>query len=248
MEQIQPEADIENHPVVSSADWLEARRQLLAKEKEFTRIRDELTCQRQELPWELVAKKYEFDGPMGTETLADLFNGRSQLIVYHFMFAPEWKEGCAHCSFWADSWNGVTVHLAQRDTTMVAISRAQLSKLEEFKRRMGWSFKWLSSYSSDFNYDFHASWREADLKRGKVLHNYRELEMSRTDLTGISVFFRNRAGQIFHTYSCYSRGVDMMNAAYQYLDLTPKGRDEKELKVQFKTPQAWVRHHDKYTD
>jgi predicted dithiol-disulfide oxidoreductase (DUF899 family) len=196
------------HPVVSHEQWLEARKRLLAREKTFTRERDTLSQERRDLPWEKVDKEYVFDGPRGKETLADVFAGKSQLVVYHFMFGADWSEGCPACSFWADNFNGIVAHLRQRDTTMVAISRASLPKLEAFKKRMGWSFKWVSSGHTDFNRDF----------------------------------FKDSSGAIFHTYSAYARGIDLVNTAYNYLDLVPKGRDESGR------PLDWIRHRDKYKD
>jgi len=231
-----------NHPVVSHRDWLSARTAFLAKEKEFTRLRDELSRERRQLPWEKVEKRYVFDGPKGKETLADLFENRSQLVVYHFMFTPEWTEGCPHCSFWADNFNDIIVHLNQRDVTMVAISRAPLAKLEAFKKRMGWSFNWLSSLDTDFNYDFQASFKPDEVKSKSAFYNYRQFDVGHVDREGTSVFYKAANGDIFHTYSAYARGIDMMNTAYHYLDLVPKGRDEDKLEF----TQAWVRHHDKY--
>jgi len=231
-----------NHRVVSHRDWLSARTAFLAKEKEFTSLRDELSRERRQLPWEKVEKRYVFDGPNGKETLADLFEKRSQLIVYHFMFSPEWNEGCRHCSFWADNFNGIIVHLNQRDATMVAISRAPLPKLDAFKKRMGWSFKWLSSLDTDFNYDYQASFKPDEVKRKSAFYNYRQTDVGDADREGTSVFYKDGNGDIFHTYSAYERGIDMMNTAYHYLDLVPKGRDEDHLEF----TQAWVRHHDKY--
>jgi predicted dithiol-disulfide oxidoreductase (DUF899 family) len=233
---------VTDHLVVSPQDWLQARLQLLAKEKQFNRLRDELSRARRELPWELVEKDYVFDGPAGQQTLGDLFEARSQLVVYHFMFAPEWEDGCKSCSWWADNFERNVVHLAHRDVTLVAISRAPLAKLDAFKRRMGWTFKWYSSGRTDFNYDCHASFRPEELAAGEVTYNYRQIKLSNTDHTGISVFYRDADGAIYHTYSCYSRGVDMMNAGYHYLDLVPKGRDEDGLPYN----QAWVRERDKY--
>jgi len=214
----------------------------LAKEKEFTRLRDELNRERRQLPWEKVEKRYVFDGPKEKETLADLFENRSQLVVYHFMFTPEWNEGCPHCSFWADNFNDIIVHLNQRDVTMVAISRAPLAKLEAFKKRMGWSFKWLSSSDTDFNYDYQASFKPDEVKAKSAFYNYRPADVGHVDREGTSVFYKAANGDIFHTYSAYARGIDMMNTAYHYLDLVPKGRDEDKLEF----TQAWVRHHDKY--
>lgn len=235
---------IKNHPVVSHEEWLSARTAFLTKEKEFTQLRDELSRQRRELPWEKVDRQYVFDGPSGKETLAELFKNRSQLVVYHFMFPPDWDEGCLHCSFWADNFNGIDVHLNHRDVTFVAISRAPLAKIEPFKKRMGWSFKWVSSSSSDFNFDYQASFTPEEVHAGAAFFNYVKTDPGLTDREGISVFYKDENGAVFHTYSCYARGIDMMNAAYHYLDLVPKGRDEEGLE----DPQAWVRHHDRYED
>lgn len=235
---------IEKHRVVSRKAWLSARTRFLAREKEFTRLRDELSRRRRRLPWVKVDKAYLFDGPDGEQTLADLFEGRSQLVVYHFMYSPEWEEGCPHCSFWADNFNGIDVHLNHRDVTLVAVSRAPLAKLEAFKKRMGWGFRWVSSGRSDFNYDFNASFTEGERKSGKAFYNYRREDPGFADREGTSVFYRDRRGRIFHTYSCYARGIDMLNGAYQFLDLVPKGRDEDGLEF----TQAWVRHHDRYQD
>jgi len=229
--------------VVSREDWLEARRQLLAKEKDFTRLRDQLSAERRGLPWERVEKTYVFEGPDGKETLSDLFAGRSQLIVYHFMFGPSWEEGCPSCSFWADNFNGAIVHLSHRDVTMVAISRAPLAKLEAFRKRMGWGFRWLSSLDNDFNHDYHVSFTEAEQASGNAEYNYARGVVTGGERPGISVFAKDPGGDVFHTYSSYARGLDMMNGAYHYLDLTPKGRDEADQRPH---PQAWVRHHDKY--
>jgi predicted dithiol-disulfide oxidoreductase (DUF899 family) len=233
-----------NHVVVSSDEWLEARRSLLEKEKEFTRLRDELSRERRALPWERVAKDYVFDGPNGPETLAQLFDGRAQLIVYHFMFAPEWDEGCKSCSWWADNIERNVIHLAHRDVTLVAISRAPVAKLEAFRRRLGWTFKWVSSGGNSFNFDYAASFTAGALAAGEVTYNYARSKTKMSDLTGISVFHRDSNGAVFHTYSCYGRGVDMMNAGYHYLDLVPKGRDEAGLPAN----QAWVRYRDRYED
>jgi predicted dithiol-disulfide oxidoreductase (DUF899 family) len=231
------------HRVVSRKNWLAARKALLVEEKKFTRLRDQLNQRRRDLPWVKVEKEYAFDGPNGPETLADLFEGRSQLIVWHFMFGPGWKEGCSHCSFWADGFNGINLHLKQRDTTMIAISRAPWKKIEPFRRRMGWRFKWVSSHDTDFNYDFHVSARPEELKTGKVYYNYREIEPFADELHGASAFYRDEHGDVFHSYSTYARGVDMLNLAYHYLDLTAKGRDEDPSSDH---PSGWVRHHDKY--
>ena len=233
---------MDKHPVVPRDQWLEARRQLLAKEKEFTRLRDELSRSRRELPWERVDKSYVFTGPGGERSLGDLFDGRSQLIVYHFMFDPAWSEGCKSCSFWADNFEGFYRHLHHRDVTLVAVSRAPLATLATFKERMGWSFPWVSSAGCDFNFDYGVSFTPEQLAAGEGAYNYARRKTSMAELPGISVFFRDPNGGIFHTYSCYARGLDMMNAAYHYLDLVPKGRDEAGLPYN----QAWVRHHDNY--
>jgi predicted dithiol-disulfide oxidoreductase (DUF899 family) len=233
---------IQDHPVVSREEWLSARTAFLAKEKEFTRLREELSRERRALPWVKVDKPYVFDGPSGKETLADLFEGRSQLVVYHFMFSPEWDEGCSSCSFWADNFNGIGVHLNHRDVTLVAISRAPLAKIEPFKKRMGWSFKWVSSFQNDFNYDYQASFTPEEVQSGRAFYNYALTDPGETDREGISVFTKDENGAVFHTYSCYARGIDAVNGAYQFLDLVPKGRDEDER------TQVWVRHHDRYED
>lgn len=235
---------MESHKVVSREEWLAARQQHLAKEKEFTRLRDELSQQRRELPWEKVEKKYIFDGPNGKETLSDLFAGRSQLIVYHFMFGPDWNEGCKSCSFWADNFNNIIVHLNQRDATMVAISKAPLEKLLAFQKRMGWSFKWLSSLNNDFNRDYHVSFTPEELEKGEMYYNYRIGKFGRDEAPGLSVFYKDTEGTVFHTYSCYGRGLDMLNGTYHHLDVVPKGRDEAGLSY----PQEWVKHHDRYGD
>jgi predicted dithiol-disulfide oxidoreductase (DUF899 family) len=230
------------HRVVTNKEWLRARTALLAKEKEFTRLRDKLSRQRRELPWERVEKKYVFDGPGGQESLAKLFENRGQLVVYHFMFNPASDEGCKHCSFWADNFNGIVVHLNHRDVAFVAISRAPLAKIEPFKKRMGWSFKWLSSSQNDFNYDYQASFPTDAIQSGTVFYNYAKQEMNMSDREGVSVFYKDASGAIFHTYSAYARGIDMLNTAYHYLDLVPKGRDEGD------SPQSWVRFHDRYKE
>jgi len=227
---------MEQHKVVSREEWLAARRQLLAEEKAFTRMRDRLSEQRRALPWERVDKDYVFEGPDGTQSLAEVFDGRSQLVVYHFMFAPEADVPCKSCSFWADNFNGIVAHLNRRDVTFVAISRAPLAKLQAFAKRLGWTFKWLSSGDSDFNYDYKVSFKPEDLAGAKAVYNYAPNEMQMADLPGISVFFKDESGAVFHTYSCYARGLDMMNAAYHYLDLVPKGRDEDGLPFSM----AWV--------
>jgi predicted dithiol-disulfide oxidoreductase (DUF899 family) len=228
--------------VVSKADWLTARKGLLAKEKEFTRLRDELSRERRELPWEKVEKQYTFQGPKGKETLSDLFDGRSQLIVYHFMLGPGWKEGCPSCSFLADHFNPSVVHLAQRDVTLLAVSRAPLPEIEAFKKRMGWSFKWVSSSGSDFNFDYHVSFTKEQLAKGDAIYNFEKQNATGEELPGASVFYKNDSGEIFHSYSTYSRGLDIFIGAYNFLDITPKGRNEEGLS----RGMAWVRHHDRY--
>ena len=234
----------EHQRVVSTQEWLQARLELLAKEKEFTRLRDQLNQQRRELPWERVEKQYVFDGPAGKETLAELFGNCDQLLVYHFMFAPDWEAGCKHCSWWADNFDRNVVHLNHRDVSMVAISRAPWSKLEAFKQRMGWTFKWVSAAETDFNYDYHVSFTRAEVAQGEIYQNFRRKKSAMSDVAGVSVFYKDRDGSIFHTYSCYERGLDMLNAGYHLLDLVPKGRDENDLAF----PQAWVRHRDSYED
>jgi len=240
----QKASPIENHPVVSHEQWLAARTAFLAKEKEFTHLRDDLARQRRMLPWEKVEKAYVFEGPRGKESLADLFEGRSQLVVYHFMFNPDGNEGCRHCSFWADNFNGVGIHLNHRDVSFVAISRAPLAKIQAFQKRMGWNFKWVSAFQNDFNYDYGVSFRPEDIASGAVFYNYRKEPMNMTDREGVSVFYKDENGAIFHTYSTYARGIDIVNGTYHFLDLVPKGRDEDRLEF----TQAWVRHHDRYTD
>jgi predicted dithiol-disulfide oxidoreductase (DUF899 family) len=231
-----------NHKIVSAAEWIEARKQLLTEEKEFNRMRDRLAERRREMPWEAVKKDYVFEGPNGKRSLAELFDGRSQLIVYHFMFAPEWEEGCKSCSFWADNFNGIDVHLNHRDVTFLAISRAPLAKLQGYAKRLGWNFPWYSSQGRDFNFDYQVSFTPEQIAAGNAVYNYGPLPYTMSDLVGISVFAKNEVGEVFHTYSTYSRGVDMLNGAYHYLDLVPKGRDEGGLKHSME----WVRRRDQY--
>ncbi len=233
---------IKSHSVVSHDEWIKARTAFLKKEKEFTSLRDELSRQRRDLPWEPVEKKYIFDGPSGKQSLSELFENRSQLIVYHFMFNPASDEGCKHCSFWADNFNGAVIHLNHRDATFVGISHAALAKIEAFQKRMGWSFKWLSSSQNDFNYDYQASFTPEATASGTVFYNYANQKMNMSDREGVSILHKDASGAIFHTYSAYARGIGMLNTAYHYLDLTPKGRDEGD------SPQSWVRFHDRYED
>ena len=232
-----------NNKVVSSNEWIEARRKLLEKEKEFTRLRDQISRERRELPWESVDKVYAFEGPNGKQRLPDLFEGRSQLIVYHFMFDPSWEAGCRHCSFWADNFNEIIVHLNHRDVTMLAVSRAPYSKLAAYKKRMGWNFKWLSSTGSDFNFDYHVSFTPEELARKEAFYNFTRQKTPGSEAAGVSIFYKDPTGHVYHTYSAYARGIDMLNTAYHYLDLVSKGRDEAghEGGTQF-----WVRRHDEY--
>jgi predicted dithiol-disulfide oxidoreductase (DUF899 family) len=230
--------------IVSQEAWLAARRAHLAKEKEFTRLRDELSAERRALPWTRVEKRYAFEGPDGTQMLAELFDGRSQLIVYHFMFGPGWEQGCPSCSFLADHIDGTLIHLAHRDVTLVAVSRAPLPEIETFRKRMGWRFKWLSSFGSDFNADFHVSFGADELARGEVYYNYGMTSFPSEEGPGASVFYKDPDGAIFHTYSAYARGLDILVGTYNSLDLAPKGRDEAALP----STMAWVRHHDRYGD
>jgi predicted dithiol-disulfide oxidoreductase (DUF899 family) len=233
---------MQSHSIVSREKWIEARKALMAQEKELTRARDALSEARRELPWVKVDKDYAFDSVEGQMHLGDLFKGGRQLIVQHFMFAPDWDEGCKSCSFWADGYERMIPHLAARDTTLVAVSRAPLAKLIAFKQRMGWTFDWLSSAGGDFNYDYAVSFTPEQIKSGAKSYNFGTSGFGTEEAPGISVFYRNEAGEIFHTYSCFARGTDMMNAAYHYLDLTPLGRHEEGLPY----PMDWVRLRDKY--
>jgi predicted dithiol-disulfide oxidoreductase (DUF899 family) len=231
------------HQTVSREAWLARRRELLAKERQLTHLRDELSRERRKLPWVKVDKSYVFDGPEGKESLSDLFAGRSQLIVQHFMFDPSWEAGCKSCSFWADNFNAIIVHLNQRDVSMVMVSKAASDKLQAFRARMGWTFKWVSALRNDFNRDFHVSFTEEERQAGRAFYNYTYGGFPASEAPGLSVFYRAKDGTIFHTYSCYARGLDALNSAYQLLDLVPKGRDEDGLPG----TMAWVRHHDLYT-
>ncbi len=232
--------EMKDHRVVSHEEWLAARTAFLAREKEFTRRRDDLNRERRDLPWEIVTKQYTFEGPEGKQSLPELFDGRSQLVVYHFMFEPEWDAGCKHCSFWADNFNGIVVHVNHRDATFIAVSRAPHAKLDRYKRRMGWSFKWVSSFGSDFNFDYGVSFTPEQLASQEALYNYGTQKPGHAEREGASVFYQDATGKVFHTYSTYGRGIDMLNTAYHYIDLTPQGRDEGD------TPQRWVRRHDEY--
>ncbi|MFN8573014.1 MAG: DUF899 family protein [Gemmatimonadaceae bacterium] len=232
---------IRDHAIVSHDDWVKARVTLLQREKAFSRARDELYRARRDLPWELMEKSYAFETPEGTQSLGDLFAGKRQLVVYHFMFAPGAKEGCKHCSFWAEHFDSLGAHLGTRDTRFVVISRAPLQTLDAFKARMGWRFPWYSSGDGDFNYDLGVSFRPEDAAQGRAVYNYAPGERG-TDREGVSVFYRDEEGKVFHTYSSYARGIDLLNTTYNVLDLTPKGRDEEPGAA-----QAWVRFKDRYT-
>jgi predicted dithiol-disulfide oxidoreductase (DUF899 family) len=235
---------VDNPKVVSREEWLEARKKLLAKEKELTHQHDAVAAARQQLPWVKVEKNYVFDSPGGKKTLADLFEGRSQLIIYHFMFGPDWIEGCPSCSLNMDHTDPALVHLAQRDVSFAAVSRAPLSKIEPFKKRLGWKFNWVSSNGNDFNYDFHVSFTPEQLAKGKVEYNFDLMEFPSAEAPGLSVFYKDKQRNIFHTYSAYARGSERTINAYNYLDFVPKGRDEDALPF----TMAWVRHHDRYAD
>jgi predicted dithiol-disulfide oxidoreductase (DUF899 family) len=234
---------MQHNRIVSQDEWLAARKQLLIKEKALTRLRDQLSAERRALPWVKVEKNYVFDGPEGKETLADLFAGRSQLIIYHFMFGPGWKDGCVGCSFLADNIDGALVHLEHHDVTYVAVSRAPLPEIAAFKKRMGWRFRWVSSYGSDFNYDFHVSFTPDEIAKGEVYYNYDMRKLQSEEMSGRSVFYKDANDDIFHTYSSYARGGDMFLGTYAFLDITPKGRNETGPNHDL---SDWVRHHDRY--
>lgn len=230
------------HRVVSREEWIEARRRHLAREKEFTRLRDQLSQERRELPWEKVDKHYVFDGPRGKESLADLFEGRRQLVVYHFMFDPSWEEGCKSCSFWIDNLDGIGIHLNHRDVTFVAISRAPYPTIQAYRKRMGWQVKWLSAFANDFNRDYHVTFTAEERERGQAYYNYTTGSFPAPEGPGLSVFYRDDDRAIYHTYSTYARGLDMVNGAYHVLDLVPKGRDEAGLS----STMEWLQRHDAY--
>jgi predicted dithiol-disulfide oxidoreductase (DUF899 family) len=231
------------HKVVSRDEWLKARMAHLVAEKELTRRRDELSRQRRELPWERVDKTYVFEGPNGPQTLADLFAGRSQLIVYHFMLGPNWEEGCKSCSFLADHFDATRIHLAHRDVTFAVVSQAPMPRIQAFQQRMGWRFPWVSAFANDFQRDYGVHFTKEELA-GEVNYNYRNIHFNLEEAPGLSVFYKDEAGEIFHTYSTYERGLDALVGTYQFLDLVPKGRDEDGLAFSM----SWVRHHDKYGD
>ena len=234
-----------DHPIVSREEWIVARKLLLKKEKELTRQRDEIHRQRRELPWVKVEKTYVFDGPSGKETLSDLFNGKSQLIVQHFMFGPDWAQGCIGCSFKSDHIDGARVHLEHHDVSFVSVSRAPFEKIEAYRKRMGWTFKWVSSADNDFNHDYGVSFTPEDKARGTVTYNYREEPYTGDEGSGDSVFYKNEAGDIYHTYSTFGRGDEMLVGAYNYLDLTPLGRNETGPNGNL---MDWVKRHDQYEE
>jgi predicted dithiol-disulfide oxidoreductase (DUF899 family) len=234
-------SSVEAHNVVSRAEWLAARKELLRKEKALTRVRDQVSAERRALPWVKIEKNYLFEGPRGTESLADLFGSDSQLIIQHFMFGPGWGEGCVGCSFGSDHVDAAWVHLQHHDLAFAAVSRAPWTELEAFQRRMGWKFKWVSSFGSDFNYDFHVSFTPEEVAKGKSTYNYDQREVGE-ELPGLSVFYKNAANDIFHTYSAYARGAEETIGAYMFLDLSPKGRNEEGDMT------GWVRHRDRYGD
>lgn len=233
---------MQDHAIVSREEWLKARVDLLEREKAFTRERDDLSRERQSLPWVEITKDYSFDTANGKKTLSELFGEHSQLVVYHFMYGPDWQAGCKSCSFWADNFDGIVEHLAARDVTLVAISRAPLETLDAFRKRMGWTFDWVSSLGSDFNYDFEVSFTEEARQKDEIRYNYRQSTFPSDEAPGVSVFIKDENGHIYHSYSTYGRGLDMLNAGYHYLDLVPKGRNEDGLPY----PMDWVRLHDEY--
>lgn len=228
--------------ITTAENWLSARLELLDAEKNLVRHSDEVARQRRQLPRVRVDKTYTFDTPEGKRTLTELFEDRSQLLVQHFMFGPGWKQGCPSCSFMADHTDGMNVHLANRDVTFVAVSRAPLDEIERFRRRMGWKFKWVSSFDSDFNYDFHVSFTPEQQKKEQVFYNFATRPFECEELPGISAFCKGDAGDVFHTYSTYGRGVEVMMGTYRLLDLTSTGRAERDVD----NKMEWVRHHDRY--
>jgi predicted dithiol-disulfide oxidoreductase (DUF899 family) len=227
--------------IVSRDEWLAVRKRHLSKEKELTRLRDDLSAERREPPWVRVDKPYAFEGSKGKETLGDLFDGRSQLVIYHFMFGPEWEQGCPSCSWAADNIDGNVVHLNARDVTVAVVSRAPLALIEAFKKRMGWRFKWVSSYGTDFNYDYHVSFTKEEMAKGNVHYNFGPNGFPSEEAPGVSVFYKNGEGEIFHTYSSYARGAESLLGGYYFLDIVPKGREEEKPWT-----MSWVRHHDRY--
>jgi predicted dithiol-disulfide oxidoreductase (DUF899 family) len=240
--EVTPTTATTNHPVVPADRWVAERKALLAREKELVRLRDEIARARRALPWERVEKRYVFDASDGRRSLADLFQGRRQLLVQHFMFGPRWEHGCPSCSYMADHTDGMTVHLEHRDVSFVAVSRAPLADIERFKARMGWKFRWVSSSANDFNRDFHVSFDPQDRVDGSVYYNYGMTRFPNTEAPGVSVFYRDDTGEVFHTYSTFGRGVEVMMGTYNMLDLVPKGRAERDVP----NKMEWVRHHDRY--
>ena len=241
MNTVTTEMNVADHPVVSRDQWIAQRKKLLAREKQLTYLSDEIARERRALPWVRVDKDYVFDTSQGPRTLTDLFEGRRQLLVQHFMFAPGWEQGCKSCSYMADHNDGANLHLPQRDVTLLVVSRAPLSDIERFRQRMGWQFKWVSSLGNDFNYDFGVSFTPEEMGRDEVYYNYVMQSFAHEEAPGVSVFYKDDAGDVFHTYSRYGRGVEVMMHAYNLLDLTPKGRDEDDV-----GGMGWVRHHDRY--
>ena len=234
---------LNHHPVVSREQWLQKRKELLGREKELTRLHDQLAAARCDLPWVRIDQNYVFDAPDERKvTLADLFAGRSQLVIYHFMFGPDWQEGCPSCSYVSDHINATLPHLAARDVTVTMVSRAPIEKIEDFKKRLGWRFPWVSSFGNKFNSDFHVSFTKEEMARGKVNYNYTEQEFPSEEAPGLSVFYKNAKGEVFHTYSSFGRGLDAILGTYMILDFVPKGRDEDHLEFSM----AWVRYHDRY--
>lgn len=226
----------------SRQEWLAERSTLLDREKEFNRLRDELSAARRELPWVRVDQDYRFEGASGAVSLSDLFDGKSQLVVYHFMYGTNWQEGCKSCSFWIDNFEGISPHLAARDTALVMVSKGPLETLLAYQKRMGWSLPWVSSAMSGFSEDYHVTFSQEDRDAGDVTYNYRPVKAGSSDMPGASVFVKDENGDIYHTYSTYSRGLDMLNGAYHLLDITPKGRNEAE----FPYPMTWLKRHDEY--
>lgn len=231
---------LKGHKVVSQQEWIAARQELLRKEKEFTKQRDAMSAAIRDLPWVKVEKNYTFDGAEGKVTLSELFDGKSQLIVYHFMYAPDWEEGCDGCTFVSDHVDAARQHFEHHDISYVAVSRAPLSKLEAYKKRMGWTFRWVSSDDGDFNYDFGASFHPEDLQRGPVFYNFKEQTLKGTDQPGLTVFYKDEHGDIFRTYSTYERGLDILIGAYNFIDMTPVGRNEQD------GMGDWMKRHDEY--
>ena len=234
---------MEPHKIVSHDEWITARKAHLAEEKAFSKARDALSRKRRELPWEKVEKNYLFDGSKGKETLTDLFGSNSQLIIYHFMLGPDWEAGCPSCSYLVDHFEGPMIHLPQRDVSFVVVSRAPIDRIEKYKKRMGWKFKWVSSFGTDFNHEYQVSASAEEKAKGsEVLYNYEITSFPSDERPGASAFYKDKAGEVFHTYSTYGRGLDMFLGAYHFLDIAPKGRDEAGLKFSM----AWVRRHDEY--